>query len=427
MTSRVAGRAAGQLTATATGQPMQRSTQSVPGAVIGTGRQADTVLTEALISSVQRRLADERSEPTGAALARAVRAESSVLVTDAEMLRLIRALQRELVGAGPLAVLLADPFTTDVVVNGPDDVRVDRGAGWERTPVTFTDEAAVQRLSRRLAASAGQRLDEAQPFVDARLTDGTRLHAVLAPIAASGSCLSLRVLRPTRHDLDALAAAGTLPGVCRAVLDAVLKARLAFLVSGGTGSGKTTLLAAMLGAVDPAERLVTVEDAEELRPGHPHVVRLVARAANVEGAGAVPLRVLVRQALRMRPDRIVVGEVRGVEVVDLLGALNTGHDGGAGTVHANAAAEVPARMEALAAPAGLGRSALHAQLGSAVQVVLHVRRMAAQRCLVEIAVLSPDAAGVVAATPAVLFGRATGPGAQLLAELLRSRGVDPPW
>ena len=391
------------------------------------GREMPARLTEEMIENVQRRLADERSEPSGAALARAVRAETSVLVTDAEMLKLIRQLQRELVGTGPLAGVLADPRTTDVVVNAPDDVRVDRGHGWERLPVTFADDAAVQRLARRLANAAGKRLDEAQPFVDARLADGTRLHAVLSPVSASGSCLSLRVLRPTEHDLDALSAAGTLPGSCRAVIDSLLAARLAFLVSGGTGSGKTTLLAAMLGAVDPGERLVTVEDAEELRPDHPHVVRLVARTANVEGAGAVELRTLVRQALRMRPDRIVVGEVRGTEVIDLLAAMNTGHDGGAGTVHANAAAEVPARLEALAAPAGLQRRALHAQLGGAVQVVLHMRRISRDRRLSEIAVLRAGSDGLVAAHPAVQLGQPVAPGADLLAGLLSVRGVAVPW
>ena len=391
------------------------------------GRSAGAVLSEEMIENVQRRLADERSEPTGAALARAVRAETSVLVTDAEMLRLIRGLQRELVGAGPLAELLADPLTTDVVVNAPDDVRVDRGRGWERLPITFADEAALARLARRLAGSAGQRLDEAQPFVDARLADGTRLHAVLAPVAASGTCLSLRVLRPTRHDLDALSTAGTLPGLCGPVIAAVLRARLAFLVSGGTGSGKTTLLAAMLAAVDPAERLVTVEDAEELRPAHPHVVRLVARQANVEGAGAVPLRNLVRQALRMRPDRIVVGEVRGVEVVDLLAALNTGHDGGAGTVHANTAAEVPARLEALAAPAGLGREAMHAQLGGALQLVFHMRRTRSSRILTEIALLKAGSTGLVASVPAVLDGHPVPAGIEQLGDLLHQRGVPAPW
>ena len=391
-----------------------------------TARPGGGLLTDELIAGVQRRLADERSEPTGAALARAVRAETSMLVTDAEMLRLIRQLQRELVGAGPLAGVLADPMTTDVVVNAPDDVRVDRGAGWESLPIAFPDEAAVARLARRLANSAGARLDEAQPFVDARLPDGTRLHAVLAPVSASGSCLSLRVLRPTTHDLQSLSASGTLPGLSGALIASVLRARLAFLVSGGTGSGKTTLLGAMLAAVDPAERLVTVEDAEELRPPHSHVVRLVARAANVEGAGAVPLRHLVRQALRMRPDRIVIGEVRGVEVVDLLAALNTGHDGGAGTVHANTAAEVPARLEALAAPAGMRREALHAQLAGAVQLVFHMRRSGSVRKLVEIAVLTRRPSGFVEAVPAVVDGHPVDQGAQLMAALLASRGVEMP-
>lgn len=385
------------------------------------------LLTEAMIENVQRRLADERSEPSGTALARAVRAETSVLVTDAEMLKLIRALQRELIGAGPLAELLADPRTTDVVVNSPSDVRVDRGAGWEQTDITFADEPAVARLARRLASAAGQRLDDSRPFVDGRLPDGTRLHAAIAPVAASGSCLSLRVLRPIRHDLAALAVAGTLPGAAEMTLRAILAARLAFLVSGGTGSGKTTLLAAMLSAVDPGERLVTVEDAEELRPPHPHLVRLVARAANVEGAGAVPLRQLVRQALRMRPDRIVIGEVRGPEVIELLAALNTGHDGGAGTVHANAAADVPARLEALAAPAGLTREALHAQLGSAVQVVLHMGRRGRHRVLDEIAVLVRSTDGWVRAVPALLDGVPVGEGAELLCRFLASRAVAAPW
>jgi len=380
-----------------------------------------------MIERVQRRLADRGENPDPQALADALRAESTVLTSDTQMLRLIRQLQRELVGAGPLADLLADPATTDVVVNGPDDVRVDRGAGWELTTVRFADDSAVQRLARRLATAAGRRLDDAHPHVDARLVDGTRLHAVLAPIAASGTCLSLRVLRPARHDLAALAAAGSLPGSAQSVVRAVLDARLAFLVSGGTGSGKTTLLSAMLAAVPHHERVVTVEDAEELRPPHPHLVRLVARQANVEGAGTISLRDLVRQALRMRPDRLVVGEVRGAEVVDLLAALNTGHDGGAGTVHANTAGDVPARLEALAALGGVGRAALHAQLAGAVQVVLHVRRTGRQRELAEIAVLGRDPAGWVTAMPAVVGGRPVEPGCTRLADLLAEHGQQAPW
>lgn len=380
-----------------------------------------------LIERVQRRLVRDGAAPTSTALAAAIRAESAGLLSDAELLRLIRLLQRELVGSGPLSELLADPATTDVVVNGPDDVRVDRGRGWESTDVRFPDDAAVARLARRLATAAGRRLDDACPWVDARLVDGSRLHAVLAPVAATGTSVSLRVLRPVRHDLAALAATGTLPGITGEVLAAVITARLAFLVSGGTGSGKTTLLAALLAALPPDERVVTVEDAEELRPPHPHLVRLVARPANVEGAGAVVLRDLVRQALRMRPDRIVVGEVRGLEVVDLLAALNTGHDGGAGTVHANTAADVPARIEALAALGGIGRSAVHAQLAGAVQVVLHMTRGQSGRELVEIALLQRGSDGLVSAVPAVRRGEPVAPGAAALATVLRDRGVDVPW
>jgi pilus assembly protein CpaF len=201
-----------------------------------------------------------------------------------------------------------------------------------------------------------------------------RLHAIIPPVAADGTCLSLRVLRPARQDFASLVDCGALPAPVRDLVVEIVGKRLAFLIAGGTGAGKTTLLNGLLGIVDPAERIVCVEDAPELRPQHPHTVRLVARAANTEGAGEVPLRALVRQALRMRPDRIVVGEVRGAEVVDLLAALNTGHDGCAGTVHANSAAEVPARMEALAALGGLNRAALHSQLAAAIQVVFVVGR-----------------------------------------------------
>ena len=314
-----------------------------------------------------------------------------------------------------------------MVVNGPKDVRVDRGSGWEQTDITFADDAAVQRLARRLALAVDRRLDDAQPFVDAQLADGSRFHAVLAPLAASGTSLSLRVLRPSVHTLDSLNSQGTFPGSVLAVLRAVLTARLALIVSGGTGSGKTTLLNALLSAVPGSERIVTVEDASELRPDHPHVVRLVARTDNVEGAGRIDMRELVRQAMRMRPDRLAIGEVRGGEVVDLLSALNTGHGGGGGTVHANSVAEVPARMEALGAVGGLERHALHAQLAGAIQVVVHMRRNRSGRAVAEIGVLKMAGSGLV--IPATVIdgdGRPTEL-AGLLSRLLRDREVEVPW
>ncbi|HEX6341432.1 TadA family conjugal transfer-associated ATPase [Umezawaea sp.] len=332
-----------------------------------------------LVERVRRRLAVSRAELTPAAVAEAVRDEAGGVLGDAEVLSALTLLRQEFVGAGPLDPLLADPDTTDVLVTGPTDVWADGAQGLRRTAITFPDEAAVRRLAQRLAVAAGRRLDEAVPYVDGWLPGSgpsgrIRLHAVLPPIAAAGTCLSLRVLRPAVHDLDELRARGTFDTETATLLRAVVTSRLAFLVVGGTGSGKTTLLAALLGCVPHTERVLCVEDAGELQPDHPQVIRLVARPANIEGAGEVPVRELVRQALRMRPDRIVVGEVRGAEVCDLLATLNTGHDGGAGTLHANSPTEVPARLEALAALGGLDRTALHSQLAAAVQVVLHMRR-----------------------------------------------------
>ena len=361
------------------------------------------LVTAELLDRVRERLtASSVAEPTAATVADAVRAESSGVLADTDLLEVVRVLQTELTGAGPLEPLLHEPGVADVLVTAPDQVWVDRGVGLERSGVRFTDEAAVRRLAQRLALSAGRRLDDAQPWVDGRLRGvgdghfGVRLHAVLAPVAQGGTCVSLRVLRPATQGLDARSAHGAVEPDARELLNRIISCRLAFLVIGGTGAGKTTLLSAMLGAVDPRERIVCVEDAAELAPPHPHVVRLVARAPNVEGVGEVTVRDLVRQALRMRPDRIVVGEVRGAEVTDLLTAMNTGHDGGAGTVHANSPEEVPARLEALAALGGMDRHALHSQLAAAVQVILHVHRLAdGSRRLEQIGVIDRGADGYV--------------------------------
>ncbi|MBW1597994.1 TadA family conjugal transfer-associated ATPase [Streptomyces sp. JJ38] len=355
-----------------------------------------------LVEAVRTRLAASGAEPTPARVAAALRAQGRLL-GDSAVLGVVAALRSELVGSGPLEPLLADAAVTDVLVNGPDEVWVDRGGGLERAPVRFPDSAAVRRLAQRLASASGRRLDDARPWADARLPDGTRLHAVLPPVAVDAPCLSLRVVRPRAFRLDELVAAGTLPPGGDGLLRAVLAARLSFLVSGGTGSGKTTLLSALLGLVPHDERVVLAEDSAELRPDHPHVVRLETRPANQEGAGSVSLRDLVRQALRMRPDRLVVGEVRGGEVLDLLAALNTGHEG-CGTVHANAAADVPARLEALGTTAGLDRAALHSQLAAALSLVVHlVRTRTGQRRLAEIHVLRRNADGLVHTVPAALW------------------------
>ena len=385
-------------------------------------------MSDSLIDRVRERLAAEAAPLRPTVVAAAIRAESGGLLGDSEVLSGLRLLETELTGAGLLDPLLSAADTTDVLVTAPDAVWVDDGDGLRRSGIRFPDEESVRRLAQRLALTAGRRLDEAQPWVDGQLTGlGTgqftvRLHAVLPPIASAGTCLSLRVLRPATQDLASLTAAGAIEPAAAALLDDVVRARLAFLISGGTGAGKTTLLAAVLGAVPATERIICVEDASELAPAHPHLVKLVARCANVEGAGEVTVRDLVRQALRMRPDRIVVGEVRGAEVVDLLGALNTGHDGGAGTVHANSPGEVPARLEALAALGGLDRAALHSQLAAAVQVVIHVARdRAGIRRLSEIAILATEDDGGVRVSTVWRLGHGFGCGAERLRALVRQR------
>lgn len=358
-----------------------------------------------LLERVRLRLAGTGPSTDPAALADAIRAEAPGPVDHREVLEALRSLRDEFTGVGPLEAVLVEPGTTDVLVAGPDHVWVDGPAGLRHTDIRFPDDEAVRRLAQRLALAAGRRLDDAQPYVDGWLPGAgphgrVRLHAVLPPIAADGTCISLRVLRPAAHDLPALRELGTFGDEGARLIEAVVAARLAFLVTGGTGAGKSTLLAAMLGAVDRAERIVCVEDAGELQPAHPQFVRLLARPANVEGAGEITLGDLVRQALRMRPDRLVVGEVRGGEVCQLLNALNTGHDGGACTLHANSSAEVPARLEALAALGGLSRTALHSQLAAAVQVVLHMRRAAqGVRQLAEVATLTRTETGDVRVVP----------------------------
>lgn len=383
-----------------------------------------------LVDRVRRRLAANGADVSAATVAEAVRAEVGV-AGHADVLDAVRQLRDEFVGVGPLEELVSDPEVTDVLVTAPDQVWADGAHGLRRTGVRFGDEGSVRRLAQRLALAAGRRLDDAQPYVDGWLPGAgpngrIRLHAVLPPIAADGTCLSLRVLRPAAHDLRALVAMGAMDEPTARLLGGIVAARLAFLVSGRTGAGKSTLLGALLGVVPASERIVCVEDAGELQPSHPQFVRLVARQPNVEGAGEISLRDLVRQALRMRPDRIVVGEVRGAEVCELLAALNTGHDGGAGTLHANSPAEVPARLEALAALGGLSRDGLHSQLSAAVQVLLHVRRQPdGARELAEIGVLRPKS-GRVIVRPVWRNGRWTEHQALLGAEF-DARGMRPPW
>jgi pilus assembly protein CpaF len=275
---------------------------------------------------------------------------------------------------GALAEHVRDERVTDIFVNGSDGLYVDRGEGAERVAGWRASEREVRDLAVALVAAGGRHLDDQSPCVDVRLDSGIRVHAVLAPVSVSGTALSVRVPRVLGADLTTLEATGTFDDGQRIWLEQLVRDRANVLITGGTGTGKTTLLAALLSQVGAGERVVTIEDVAELRPRHPHHVSLEARQANLEGAGRITLAMLVRESLRMRPDRLVVGECRGEEVRELLTALNTGHDGGAGTLHASGLADVPARMEALGALAGMDATALARQVVSAFTIVLHLER-----------------------------------------------------
>ena len=274
----------------------------------------------------------------------------------------------------PLRRYLDDPDVTDLFVNGASGLFVDRGEGALPAPGWFAQECDVRELAVALIGLGGRHIDDASPCVDVRLEDGIRVHAVLPPVSAEGTIISIRVPRRESPRMAELEALGMFDAALRARLEEAVGARTNLLVTGAAGAGKTTLLAALLSTAPQSDRIVTIEDVAELRIRHPHHVRLEARQANLEGAGAIGLPRLVREALRMRPDRLVVGECRGEEVRELLSALNTGHDGGAGTLHANGLADVPARLEALGALAGLDDRALARQVASAIDCVLHVTR-----------------------------------------------------
>ena len=360
-----------------------------------------------VVAAVRRGLSGVGSRPDAVDVA-ALLGRGDAIRGTAALLDVAAHVSAEIVGAGPLEDLLRDPDVTDVLANGPGPVWIDRGDGLRRSGVCVDSDDELRRLAHRLVAACGRRLDAAMPYADARLPDGTRVHAVLPPLSLQGTCLSLRLPPRRTFSMADLVAAGSLPVEGVELLRGLIESRLAFVVTGGTGTGKTTILSTLLSLVSADERIVVVEDAAELRPEHPHVIRLEARVGNAEGAGGVDLAVLVRQALRMRPDRLVVGEVRGGEVREMFSALNTGHDGGACTLHANRPEHVPARFEALAAAADLRREATHSQLGAAVDAVVHLRRgRDGRRRISGLAVLEVGDNGLVRAVPAARFS-ATG-------------------
>lgn len=358
-----------------------------------------------LLEKVQRELINRNLHVTDSpqALAGVIRQVAGTALPDTQVYALMRELTMSTSLLGPVASLVAEPTVTDVVINGHEQVWVDRGDGMVATGIRFGSDEELRTFATRLIHHCGRRLDDARPYADGHLRAmgiSLRVHAILSPPSTCGTVVSLRVLARAGGRLSALVDSGSMSPALKDTLVDLVHRRLPFLVVGGTGTGKTTLLAALIAEAAPSERILCIEDTAELRPEHPHCVSLVTRAANTEGAGEITMTDLVRQALRMRPDRIVVGEIRGAEVADLLAALNTGHEGSAGTLHANNIEQVPARLQALARmPAEVFR----AQLAAARPVLIALRRTQAGRFVDTLGRINPETCAVE-----VLWSRAGG-------------------
>ena len=320
------------------------------------GQQAERDLTQAV-----RQIVDGQPDP----------------LSQPEREALVREIKNEVLGLGPLEPLLSDPTISDILVNGPHKVYVERSGRLVRVNVRFRDDQHLLKIIDKIATAVGRRVDESSPMVDARLADGSRVNAIIPPLTLDGPSLSIRKFAVDPLKVDDLVRIGTItPGAAR-LMEAIVKSRLNVIISGGTGTGKTTFLNVMSGFIPTHERIVTIEDSAELQLQQEHVVRLETRPANIEGHGEVTLRDLVRNALRMRPDRIVVGEVRGAEALDMLQAMNTGHDGSLTTVHANSPRDALSRLETMMSMAGLEipDKAIRQQVASAVDIVIQLARL----------------------------------------------------
>ncbi|MFQ3666250.1 MAG: CpaF family protein, partial [Sphingomonadaceae bacterium] len=304
-------------------------------------------------------------------------AEQGIVLNREELRELIGLLIDDMLGLGPLEPLLADDSITDIMANGPKSIWVERHGRLEQTGARFRDNDHMMSIVTRMVTAVGRRIDESSPLVDARLADGSRVNIIIPPLAIDGPAISIRKFARHRIDLERMVANGSLSPAMATLLKIAARIRLNILVSGGTGSGKTTMLNALSALIAPDERIVTIEDAAELQLDQPHVVRLESRPPNLEGRGEVTIRDLVRNALRMRPDRIIVGEIRGAEAIDMLQAMNTGHDGSLGTIHANRPREALTRLENMVAMAGfaLPAAAMRTQIASAVDLIIQVARM----------------------------------------------------
>lgn len=335
------------------------------------------LLDEINLSSLEQLTREKIEDEVGDIVRELLVGEDTALNTrEREML--VKEVLDELLGLGPLEPLLQDDTITDILVNGPLDVFVERGGLLEKVPTRFQDERHLLRIIQRIVSAVGRRVDESSPFVDARLADGSRVNAIVAPLAIDGSLLSIRKFAKKRIDLDKLIELGSVPWQVGEVMKAVVGSRRNVLISGGTGSGKTTLLNALSAYIGDRERIVTIEDSAELQLQQIHVARLETRPPNIEGRGEVTQRDLVKNALRMRPDRIIVGEVRAGEAFDMLQAMNTGHDGSMTTVHANTARDALSRLEQMIGMSGveISPTSARAQIASAINVVIQIGRMA---------------------------------------------------
>lgn len=330
------------------------------------------VLDLSLIGTLGREEAEKQIQDIGQRLM----AEESIPLTLASRQRIVKQIQDEILGLGPLEPLLADKSISDILVNGHDSIYVERNGKLEKVAVRFNNDTHLMNIIDRIVSSVGRRIDESSPMVDARLKDGSRVNAIIPPLAVDGPLLSIRRFSIGKLSVEGLMEKGTLTPPIAHLLEGIVKGRLNVLISGGTGSGKTTLLNVLSGFVPHDERIVTIEDSAELQLQQPHVVRLETRPPNIESKGEVTQRDLVRNSLRMRPDRIIVGEVRGAEAMDMLQAMNTGHDGSMTTLHANTPRDALTRIENMVSMAGatMPVKAIRAQVASAIDVVLQVER-----------------------------------------------------
>jgi pilus assembly protein CpaF len=354
------------------------------------GEAADTSAYQDLKARIHRTLLDrldlarmqamapERLREELRAMVERLFEEENLLINDVERRTLVRDIQHEMLGLGPLEPLLADPTISDILVNSAKQVYVERRGRLELTAVTFTDDAHLMKIIDKIVSRVGRRIDESSPMVDARLPDGSRVNAIIPPLALDGPVVSIRRFSTTPLTIDQLIAYRSLVAEMARLLEGLSKAKVNILISGGTGSGKTTMLNLLSGYIPASERIVTIEDAAELQLRQPHVVRLETRPPNIEGKGEVTQRALVRNSLRMRPDRIILGEVRGAEALDMLQAMNTGHEGSMATIHANTPRDALSRLENMVGMAGLGMptKALRSQIASAITVILQIARLA---------------------------------------------------